>query len=36
MNDEEVYCLECGCDVVTIYDDGYCQCNGCGYEWYVE
>ena len=32
MNDEEVYCPEC----VTIYDDGYCQCNGCGYEWYVE
>jgi hypothetical protein len=36
MNDEEVYCPECGCDEVTIYDDGYCQCNGCGYEWYVE
>jgi hypothetical protein len=36
MNDKEVYCPECGCDEVTIYDDGYCQCNGCGYEWYVE
>lgn len=36
MNNEEVYCPECGCDEVTIYDDGYCQCNGCGYEWYVE
>ena len=36
MNDEEVYCPECVCDEVTIYDDGYCQCNGCGYEWYVE
>jgi ribosomal protein L37AE/L43A len=36
MNDEEVYCPECGCDEVTIYGDGYCQCNGCGYEWYVE
>ena len=31
-----VYCPECGCEDVTLYDDGYCECNGCGYQWYEE
>lgn len=30
---DNVYCPECGCEDVTIYDDGYCECNGCGFEW---
>lgn len=30
---ENVYCPECGCEDVTIYDDGTCECNGCGFVW---
>lgn len=33
---ENVYCPECGCEDVTMYDDGYCECNGCGYQWYED
>ena len=27
---------ECRCEDVTMYDDGFCECNGCGYQWYEE
>ncbi len=33
MYDDIIYCPECGCEDVTLYDDGYCECNGCGFEW---
>ena len=33
---ENVYCPECGCEDVTMYDDGFCEYNGCGYQWYEE
>ena len=32
--DENVCCPECGCEDVTMYDDGFCECNGCGFQWY--
>ena len=27
------FCEECGCPDVTVYSDGTCECNGCGYTW---
>lgn len=24
-------CPECGCPEVVIYDDGTCECQGCGF-----
>ena len=33
---ENVYCPECGCEDVTLYDDGSCECNGCGFVWQEE
>lgn len=33
---ENVFCHECGCEDVTMYDDGLCECNGCEYQWYEE
>ena len=27
------FCEECGCPDVTVYSDGMCECNGCGYIW---
>ena len=24
-------CPECGCPEVIVYDDGTCECQGCGY-----
>lgn len=31
---DNVFCPECGCEDATMYDDGYCDCNGCGFQWY--
>ncbi len=31
---ENVFCPECGCEDVTIYDDGTCECNGCDFVWH--
>lgn len=25
--------LERGCEEVDVYDDGFCECQGCGYTW---
>lgn len=36
MNNEELYCPECGCEEITVYDDGTCECEGCGYIWYED
>lgn len=33
---ENLYCPECGCEDVTLYDDGSCECNGCGFVWQAE
>lgn len=33
---KNIYCPECGCEDVTLYDDGSCECNGCGYVWQEE
>ena len=24
-------CPECGCPEVVVYDDGTCECQGCGF-----
>lgn len=32
-NNSNVFCEECGCPDVAIYDDGTCECNGCGFTW---
>lgn len=29
----KLFCEECGCPDVTVYSDGTCECNGCGYTW---
>ena len=29
--DYYVYCPECGCEDVIMYDDGKCECQGCGF-----
>ena len=29
----QTFCEECGCPDVTVYSDGTCECNGCGYTW---
>ena len=36
MYNEIICCPECGCEDVTLYDDGSCECNGCGFVWYEE
>ncbi len=36
MNNEIMYCPECGCEEITIYDDGTCECQGCGFIWYLD
>lgn len=33
---EYIYCPECECEEVEVYDDGSCECQGCGYQWYLE
>lgn len=30
---ENVYCPECGCEEIELYDDGTCECLGCGTVW---
>ena len=30
---ENVYWPKCGCEDVTIFDNGMCGCNGCSFVW---
>ena len=30
---ENVFCPECGCEDVNLYEDGTCECLGCGFIW---
>ncbi len=30
---DNVFCPECGCEDIVIYDNGTCECQGCGYVW---
>lgn len=30
---DNVYCPECGCEEVNMYEDGTCECLGCGFIW---
>lgn len=33
---ENIYCPECGCEDVNLYEDGTCECHGCGFMWREE
>ena len=33
---ENIYCPECGCEDVNMYEDGTCECLGCGFVWREE
>ncbi len=33
---ENIYCPECGCEDVNLYEDGTCECLGCGFIWREE
>lgn len=28
---DNLLCPECGCPEVIVYDDGTCECQGCGF-----
>ena len=30
---QKPFCEECGCPDVIVFDDGTCECQGCGYTW---
>ena len=30
---QKPFCEECGCPDVIVYDDGTCECQGCGFTW---
>ncbi len=30
---ENIYCPECGCEDVNMYEDGTYECLGCGFVW---
>ena len=30
---QKLFCEECGCPDVIVFDDGTCECQGCGYTW---
>ena len=30
---QKLFCEECGCPEVIVFDDGTCECQGCGYTW---
>lgn len=33
---ENIYCPECGCEDVNLFEDGTCECLGCGFVWREE
>ena len=30
---QKPFCEECGCPAVIVFDDGTCECQGCGFTW---
>ena len=32
----KVYSPECGCKEVTCFNNGTCECQGCGFVWNEE
>ena len=32
---QKLFCEECGCPDVIVYDDGTCECQGCDFTWRI-
>ncbi len=31
----DLFCPECGCPYVTVYEDESLECQGCGFFWHM-